>query len=55
MFKIHALLEAAQRNDFETSHFAWLDLGCFHVLAKDTAVSEVEAALADPKDRITVC
>ena len=55
MFKIHALWEAAQRNDFQTTHFAWLDLGCFHVLAKDTTREEVEAVLADPKDRVTVC
>jgi hypothetical protein len=50
-FKIHALKIAKERNDFDSTHFIWMDFGCGHVVYRpvDVAVSRV---LAAPRDKV---
>lgn len=53
-FKYVALLIAAKRNDFSTSHYTWIDFGCSHVAPKDF-VESARALLDNPRPRIGVC
>ena len=52
-FKCIALLIAKQRNFFNTQYYAWVDLGCNHVLKN---VEECAPAMLDnPKPKIAAC
>jgi hypothetical protein len=53
MFKSVALMIAKQRNDFNTPFYAWVDLGCNHVLKN---VSEfAPKMLENPNPKISAC
>jgi hypothetical protein len=53
-FKYVALLIAATRNDFSTSHFTWIDFGCSHV-APTNFIESARLLLDNPKPKVTVC
>jgi hypothetical protein len=53
-FKYVALLIAAKRNDFSTSHYTWIDFGCSHVAPKNF-VESARLLLDNPRPRIGVC
>lgn len=53
-FKFVALLIAAQRNDFLTSHYTWIDFGCSYVAPTDFVISAREL-LDKPRPAISVC
>jgi hypothetical protein len=53
-FKYVALLQAAIRNDFSTTHFTWIDFGCSHV-APTNFVESARALLDNPRPKIGVC
>jgi hypothetical protein len=53
MFKVHALRCAYEKNFFNTSHYAWVDLGCSHVVRK---LSEYgPKMLLNPGPKVKVC
>lgn len=53
MFKPVALRIAKQRNDFNSTHYAWIDLGCNHIVRKlDDNVSKM---LDKPNPKVSVC
>jgi len=53
MFKSVCLYIAKQRNDFQTSHYAWVDLGCNHVLKN---VAEYAPKMLDnPNPKVSAC
>jgi len=53
MFKPVALRIAKQRNDFNTSHYAWVDLGCSHMINK---MDEYAPRMLDnPNPKVSVC
>jgi hypothetical protein len=51
-FKIHALKIAKDRNDFNSTHFIWMDFGCGHVVYKPV-IEDVERVLLNPRPKIT--
>ena len=53
MFKIMALKIAKDRNDFDSSHFLWIDFGCSHVV-KDTLSEGVKRIIANPRPKIAI-
>lgn len=53
MFKSVCLLIAKQRNDFDTQHYAWVDLGCNHVL-KNVA-THAPKMLEKPNPKVSAC
>lgn len=53
MFKTVCLLLAKQRNDFQSSYYAWIDLGCNHVL-KNVA-EYAPPMLENPNPKISAC
>jgi len=53
MFKPLAFLIAKQENYFNSTHYAWIDLGCNHIVRK---LSEYAPKMLDnPNDKISVC
>ena len=53
MFKPLALQIAKQRNDFNTSHYAWIDLGCSHMTKE---MDEYAPKMLDnPLPKVAVC
>lgn len=53
MFKPLALQIAKQRNDFDTSHYAWIDLGCSHIVRK---IDEYAPKMLDnPNPKVSAC
>jgi len=53
MFKTVCLLIAKQRNDFDTQHYAWVDLGCNHVL--QNVATYGPKMLQNPNPKISAC
>jgi hypothetical protein len=53
MFKSVCLLIAKQRNDFDTQHYAWVDLGCNHVLQNVSTYAP--KMLENPNPKISAC
>jgi hypothetical protein len=51
-FKIQALKIAKDRNDFNSTHFIWMDFGCGHVVYKPV-IEDVERVLLNPRPKIT--
>jgi hypothetical protein len=54
VFKFVALLIAAQRNDFLTTYYTWIDFGCSYVAPTDFVISAREL-LDKPRPAISVC
>ena len=53
MFKPLAFLIAKQKNFFNTTHYAWIDLGCNHIVRK---LSEYAPKMLDnPSSKVSVC
>jgi hypothetical protein len=53
MFKPLAFLIAKQQNYFNSTHYAWIDLGCNHIVRK---LSEYGPRMLDnPNDKISTC
>jgi len=53
MFKPLALQIAKQRNDFNTTHYAWIDLGCSHIVRK---IDEYAPKMLDnPNPKVSAC
>ena len=52
MFKIYALNIAHKRNDFNTSHYFWMDFGCNHIVADVSLKSK--AMLDNPNPKVSV-
>jgi hypothetical protein len=53
MFKPLAFLIAKQKNFFNTTHYAWIDLGCNHIVRK---LAEFAPKMLDsPKSKISAC
>lgn len=53
MFKIIALQIAAQRNDFGTTHYTWIDFGASHIAPKDYEMCALKL-LKEPHPKIAV-
>jgi hypothetical protein len=53
MFKSVCLRIAKMRDDFETQYYAWVDLGCNHVLKNVTEMAP--SMLDNPKPKISAC
>lgn len=53
MFKANCLYYAKLKNPFQTTHYAWVDMGCSHVV-RDFSVF-VPRMLRDPHPRVAVC
>jgi len=54
MFKINILKIAQERNDFQSSHYTWIDIGCSHVAP--TRFQEcAKEIIQNPKPKIGVC
>jgi hypothetical protein len=51
-FKVHALKIAKDRNDFNSTHYIWMDFGCGHVVY-DTVKEDVEKVLLNLRPKIT--
>jgi hypothetical protein len=54
MFKIIALQIAKTRNDFDTSHYAWIDIG-YGRLNPTTFVENAHAMLNNPLPKLRIC
>jgi Bacterial protein of unknown function (HtrL_YibB) len=52
VFKFTALKIAAERNDFDTTHYFWVDFGIKHVIGNDT--SYIKSNLNSPNDKISL-
>jgi hypothetical protein len=53
MFKMLALKIAKDRADFATSHYAWIDMGCRHIL-KGPMLKPAMIMLNNPKPKVVV-
>ena len=53
MFKPLALWIARQKNFFNTKYYAWMDIGCNHIVKELDKYAPI--MLNNPKDKITVC
>jgi hypothetical protein len=54
MFKVNILKIAQERNDFQTTHYTWIDVGCSH--AAPTRFQEcAKELIQNPKPKIGVC
>ena len=54
MFKILALEIVKSRNDFNSTHYAWIDIGYEHVSTKLNS-QVVQAMLNDPAPKLRIC
>ena len=53
MFKIMAFKIALERNDFNSSYFLWMDLGCSHVTGEDIK-ADIKHIIDNPNPKISV-
>ena len=54
MFKIIAIQIAHQRNDFNSSHYVWIDFGCSHMIGP-TVEEDATKLLESPREKVAVC
>ena len=54
MFKILALQIANQRNDFNSTHFMWVDFGCGHVIGPNVQ-KEATIVIEAPRPKVAIC
>lgn len=52
MFKILALKIAHERNDFNASHYFWIDFGCSHIAHKNTMKLDAIRMLESPRPKV---
>jgi len=53
MFKPLALFIAKQRNDFDSKHYAWIDIGCNHVVRN--IATYAPKMLDNPNPKVSAC
>jgi len=53
MFKFTAMNIAHQRNDFDATHYFWIDFGYSHIV-RGNMIEDARAALSNPKEKISV-
>lgn len=53
MFKFQAILMAKQANHFNTTHYAWIDLGCKQVVRDVEKYAPI--MLENPKPKVSIC
>lgn len=53
ILKLHFLLLAKQRDDFKTSHYAWIDLGANHLA--ENVVTYAPPMLDHPNPKVSIC